>query len=115
MQCTYLPRQKRRTPWGVANEATRFAPGIVFYSTPSHGGFHLSEHRQAYVESILPEFETFAKGPWYEEDCDACLVVVVWPEYFEPEAVQRARRQVEFMAKTRPWWAAVVRWLESKG
>ena len=30
------------TPWGVADTVKEIAPGISLYTTPSHGGFHLS-------------------------------------------------------------------------
>lgn len=35
------------TPWGVADYAREYAEGIVFYGTPSHGGFKLSAQRLA--------------------------------------------------------------------
>lgn len=74
------------TPWGFADRKDEVAPGIVFYSTPSHGGFWLSDERMA----EMPEYmagETFGEnGPhWYEEDCDWALVAVVFNAQY-PEA-----------------------------
>jgi hypothetical protein len=47
------------------------------YSTPGHGGIHLSKTRQ---EAMPVAFRI--DGGWYEEDCDWALVAVVWPEAF---------------------------------
>ena len=65
------------TPWGMADSSEKIARGIVSYSTPSHGGFHLSPIRQA----EMPEALKIESG-WYEEDCDWCLVVVAFPQFF---------------------------------
>jgi hypothetical protein len=65
------------TPWGTADHSERLAVGIMQYSTPGHGGIHLSKTRQ---EAMPVAFRT--DGGWYEEDCDWALVAVVWPEAF---------------------------------
>jgi hypothetical protein len=65
------------TPWGVADHAEQIAIGIMSYSTPSHGGIHLSPARQA----MIPDYMRRNDG-WYEEDCDWALVATVFPEYF---------------------------------
>ena len=49
------------SPWGKIDLATRCTKGIWFVSTPSHGGFWLSEDRQ--IE--------YGGGEWHEEDCEA--------------------------------------------
>ena len=86
------------TPWGRADQATEFAPGILFYSTPSHGGFHLNPARMAALNRRYPGFQTFAGGPWFEEDCDACIVVVTFPEHFDSVAVESCAKQIRTMA-----------------
>lgn len=35
------------TPWGKADYEKVYAEGIVFYGTPSHGGFKLDRERNA--------------------------------------------------------------------
>ncbi len=104
MSCATQADITRVTPWGRPQVATAYAPGIVLYSTASHGGFYLSEHRQQHVESLLPEFATFAGGPWYEEDCDACLIPLVWPEYFTDGMVANCRQSCLAMASRKSPW-----------
>lgn len=64
------------TPWGIAQVTEHIAPGITWYETHCHGGFHLSPERNALVPQELKE-ETWAQlglEGWYEEDCDAEIV-----------------------------------------
>ena len=76
------------TPWGPSQDAEAIADGITFHSTASHGGIHLSPERQAKMPAYMRD--TFAGGPWYEEDCDYVRVVVVFPEHFPEGAYDRA-------------------------
>lgn len=77
------------TPWGKADSSRRFAPGVVAYSTPSHGGFHLTPEREAELDArlrqvgISAEQARFGYEPgWYEEDCAAFAVMFGFPELF---------------------------------
>lgn len=72
-----VPADRRRTPWGVADHATEYGPGVISYSTPGHGGFKLERAQNAKVD---PELRR--EGGWYEEDQDWCLVAVSFPELF---------------------------------
>ncbi len=89
-----------QTPWGVAETAEKIADGIMFYSTPSHGGFYLSDARMAEMPTAF-KARTFIKPPrgeagrWYEEDCDAAMVAVAFPQYFTPENIVRAKEAVK--------------------
>ena len=58
------------TPWGKANFAASYCRGVTAYSTPSHGGMKVS----AGLNKRIPEPLRVASG-WYEEDCDAAIVV----------------------------------------
>lgn len=73
------PTPPDHTPWGKPDIIEVTAPGIVSYSTPSHGGMWLSPERMAQLPDGIV---TFAGGPWFEEDCDALIVIARWPEYF---------------------------------
>lgn len=66
-----------RTPWGVTQEAKEIAPGIVFHSTAGHGGIKLSADRNKSVSSAWR-----IRGGWYEEDVNAAIVVLTFPQYF---------------------------------
>lgn len=81
----------KRTPWGVADHVKEYAEGIVFYGTPSHGGFKLDRQRNAAV----PDYMRRAGG-WYEEDCDWAIVATVHPIAFknDPKALEDARRSL---------------------
>lgn len=58
----------RNTPWGRADHIQEILPGMWSLSTPSHGGIWLSPERYALVPDYLQQ--SYADGPWYEEDCD---------------------------------------------
>ena len=66
------------TPWGLADHLTPCTEGIVFCTTPSHGGFHVDEVRNAQIHPAFRE----ADG-WYEEDCAWAKVVYTFPEFFD--------------------------------
>jgi hypothetical protein len=57
-----------RTPWGMADNETKIAEGIVEVSTPSHGGICLSTERQAQLPKGIDNFTHDLR--WWEEDCD---------------------------------------------
>ena len=65
------------TPWGLSQGATHYGEGVVFHSTASHGGFHLSEERNAEVDHRLRRH----KG-WYEEDAEWATVAMTFPDLF---------------------------------
>ena len=82
----------RDTPWGMSDLATQIAPGIIFYSTPSHGGFHLSADRLKVFSSgtLAWTWQGLGVQGWFEEDCDAALVVTTFPYLFTPAEVNNA-------------------------
>lgn len=78
-----------QTPWGPSDSSEHVAPGVVFYSTPSHGGFHLTPRREAVLDERLREHGITAEEArmgyepgWYEEDCCAHAVIVAFPDLF---------------------------------
>lgn len=101
------------TPWGPSQSEYIAADGITFYSTASHGGYHLSPERCDEFYKQFPTFQTFAgQRQWFEEDCDACAVVLAFPTLFRDDLVRACYRQVEHMAKRDDYsadWAAVLR------
>lgn len=106
-----------QTPWGPVQHADQVAPGITFYSTAGHGGYHLSRHRHAALAKLFPDFRTFAGGPWYEEDEDYAVVVLAFHEHFTAEQLRGAAGTVRRAAqRSTGWtrgWSQVERWLES--
>ncbi len=70
------------TPWGTSDYRKEFEPGVVFYGTPSHGGFKLDD---AHNDQIRAEWRR--DDGWYEEDCDANYVAATFPHLL-PDADQ---------------------------
>lgn len=78
------------TPWGVADYAREYAEDIVFYGTPSHGGFKLSAERLAQMHPALRE-----RGGWFEEDCAWAKVAFAFRERFNDEQHEAAIRTLK--------------------
>ncbi len=72
------------TPWGISDSVHFIAPGIVSYSTPSHGGIHLSDERMADIPDRLRGLNKYGGGSWFEEDCEWSIVVLAFPDCFPP-------------------------------
>lgn len=85
------PTNPAYTPWGKADYEKVYAEGIVFYGTPSHGGFKLDRERNAKVHPALRERDGF-----YEEDCAWAKVAFTFPDVFsekDREAVIRTLKE----------------------
>ena len=66
------------TPWGFSQTTRKIAPGIMSYTTASHGGIHLSKGKNA----LMPEYFLRDDG-WYEEDCEwAKVCLCFWDRWF---------------------------------
>jgi hypothetical protein len=55
-------------------------PGIISYSTPSHGGIHVDDELNQKIHEAWR-----ADGGWYEEDCCWAIVAFHFPKAFTPE------------------------------
>ena len=78
------------TPWGTPDRADQVLHGIWRVSTPSHGGYVLSDERQA----AMPEAISRA-DPFYEEDVDYALVLYGFASEFRRLPVPGIALQVE--------------------
>jgi hypothetical protein len=96
------------TPWGNPDSGKHIGDGIVFYSTPSHGGYRVPAEKLAEMPKALREFRTFAGHGWYEEDCDAVIVILAFPHLFNPQHVFYA---IDAVKSYRPYFDAVAPWL----
>lgn len=73
------------TPWGESDTATAYGPGIVFYTTPSHGGFYLDAEHRGKIPAPARAFArrwAHDRGGWFEEDCAALAVITTFPDRF---------------------------------
>jgi len=85
------PPNHPSTPWGRADMCYEWAPGIVMYITPRHGGIWLSPERLKVFRSRCPAVkDTFAGFPWFEEDQDASLIYAAWPELYRTDRCQES-------------------------
>jgi len=71
------------TPWGHPQQQHEIGDGIFMLSTSSHGGIFLTPERWHEFRQQFPTFQPFAGQQWLEEDCDAALAALVWPECFQ--------------------------------
>ncbi len=92
MTTTYPPTYSctTSTPWGRAQYAAKYAPGIICYSTAGHGGFHLSSTRNAQVHPAWRSLDG-----WYEEDCQWAVVAITFPAAFPGDAVAEAHQSAK--------------------
>jgi len=75
------------TPWGRPAHSVRYADGIVSYSTPSHGGFHVDKEQLAVMPAVLRN-----DGGWYEEDEQWAKVATAFPALFTDYERDHAER-----------------------
>lgn len=89
-------RRRVPTPWGLSDAGPReLAPGIEIYSTPSHGGIHLSPERMRELPARLHKRSAkYCPMDWFEEDCEISLVIAGFPQYFTLEQVDQAERMI---------------------
>jgi hypothetical protein len=89
-----------RTPWGQSQTQHKVADGITEVTTAGHGGTIVSEDRQKVIQAMFPKVVPFAhRGTgfgggqgYYEEDCDWCIPVLVWPEFWTVDVICIALR-----------------------
>mgnify|MGYP001559380080 FL=1 len=68
-----------------------FGPGVSFYGTPTHSGFHVTGQA---ILSIPPRLRRSDYSPygWFEEDCDWAIVALCFPSLF-PQADPSRRKE----------------------
>src|ERR1043165_8377945 len=96
------------TPWGQPDTTREVAPGICFYSPPRRGGYYLTPDRSQTFRAFFPDFRLFAGDPWFEEDCDAALVILTFATEFSDQDVFLAEQSIRacvqhLRGSDRPW------------
>ena len=99
------------TPWGRSNTQREIAEGITRVTTPRHGGFRLDDARWQELETVFPDFVSFAGEKWLEEDCDWAIAYAVWPEAFtgkdclpESNYPQAVKTLIKYLKVPEPYW-----------
>jgi len=78
-----------RSPWGTVQQQYPLAEGIVRVHTAGHGGLVLSDDRLKAMPSKF-KLNVYGKGRYFEEDCEAALVILAFPSDFTAEQYQEA-------------------------
>ena len=84
-----------QTPWGTSESSTVLLPGIVFHTTARHGGIKVD----GTLNDRIPPYMRNDSG-WYEEDVDWAIVATVFPEAFNEEGREQAKRMLR---NWNPW------------
>mgnify|MGYP003452830810 CR=1 FL=1 len=80
------------SPWGAIQTRREIAPGIVRVTTASHGGIWLAADRLAQMPSGFVRPSAYHDGlEWFEEDCEAALVILAFPAAFPAESLVYAK------------------------
>jgi hypothetical protein len=96
------------TPWGQSDHESKLIDGVVFYGTPGHGGYKVDASVRATWPQPLQDFVPFNDNTgWYEEDCDAAIVMLAHHEHFPTSAIDCALRTAEILAKDDDRWKAI--------
>lgn len=104
------------TPWGHADSVKEIAPGIHTVSTPSHGGFHVSDELLAQMPFALRMSNSYSGtgSDWFEEDCEWALPVLAFPALFGARYCHHAVRTVDGRErKAGEYFYSAAQWLAS--
>lgn len=69
----YLKTAAVSTPWGTADSAMKYATGIVFYGTSSHGGLYVAKGvamKMLSKQALKFAAQYYGGAFWFEEDAD---------------------------------------------
>lgn len=102
-----------RTPWGEAQDSKRYAPGITFHETASHGGFHVDAAKLAEMPAALRAITPYAGEGWYEEDADWAIVALAFPDLFGDYDLHCAMRTVGSRWQGKESHPEAAEWLRS--
>jgi hypothetical protein len=78
------------TPWGQSDYSKKYAPGIIEYSTPSHGGFHVAGKKLTKMPPALRSI-AYPRDGWFEQDTAWCAVPLAFPQFFAYQTNVRAK------------------------
>jgi hypothetical protein len=92
------PRPRDPSPWGAIDGVEVLAEGVVFVSTPSHGGAWLSDDAQTRMPAAIKPMHG---RRWYEEDCEIWAPLLVFRVHNDENSRSRA---IETLARWQPDW-----------
>jgi len=81
------PRIGMDSPWSRIDSVSPVGPGVVFVSTPSHGGYIVSDSVLESMPAAIRESGTFCGvAGCFEEDCEWVKVYAAFPDLFPDRA-----------------------------
>ena len=84
------------TPWGPSQHIEQHGRGILSVSTAGHGGIFVPSELLLQLPRCLQGFKTWIGSPnWFEEDCDAVIPVLLFPDSFDAQFVAYAMKAVQ--------------------
>jgi hypothetical protein len=86
------------SPWGAVDGVEVLAEGVVFVSTPSHGGAWLSTAAQTRMPGPL---QPMHGRMWWEEDCEVWAPLLVFDVH---DADNTRGRAIAILARWKPGW-----------
>ncbi len=94
LESNRLPIVGSPTPWGAAETVTPVCAGVVFVSTPSHGGYYVAPEQRGRIAALVQARTFLSRGllGWFEEDCDWRHVCRAFPAAFPAQAHEAAAR-----------------------
>lgn len=111
--------QKLNTPWGQADHVKPSGDnGILFVSTPSHGGLFVPDELLGRMPRALKGSNSYSRGKnWFEEDVEWAIPVIAFPEEFPAKECKAAVETIEAYGNKKPgeYLYSAVKWLAGPG
>jgi len=95
---TIKPELRGQSPWGVIQDIKTYENGILYVSTPSHGGMWVPDLLIDDMSKAAREYAAqWSHGwgdQWFEHDLAIAFVVGAFPKLFKLSEVRTARRMI---------------------
>jgi hypothetical protein len=90
VQLTKKIKIPQNTPWGEIQSFRIELGGIISFETGAHGGLKVPKKLNEKIPKYLRR-----SGGWYEEDCDWCIPIVIFPQFFSKGDYVNARSSLK--------------------
>ena len=100
------------SPWGKVDRIEKYTPGLVWVSTPSHGGFMVTKTfaRQNLSPAAIKRGDRYGNYLAYEEDIDWAIVAfelpMFWGRIFAYMSAEAKQDPMSYLMQTLSAWRA---------